>query len=434
MDRDAYLSFKRDMVDIEGLEALILFTRYRAHDQRFVEGLELAEDLQTKAGVILYTKNTVITPTVISRLIKVQITLPKLIFTFKIKRNAKLIQKFRTEIGKIIEVILYRRMKTKLYRGLLFDLKEQIQDVFNLFLSDDEMTVAVYKMLFMIECSSIKRSILFFNHPINVAIYSVAMALSPRYESFVKKDDELQKERLVDVIKTGMFHNYGAITQIDKILKAQEEKRYEQYLEANKNGYYLLSKIQLGFEVMDAIRLLHEYYMGRIGFLDKEDWTSVMTNIVLVAEIFSRKESGLFSAPFEAKDIVDQMNVSMMDKKLNKRAVQVLTLGLNLQDIFDFYEEIEYLVKECIHKNSGFPYPLEGFKSPTLFICRDNINDCQYLEGSLKAVTIVKPLGSLKPGRYHRCWLLTPKLLLFYSSHYKEIKKASLEEEKPEKK
>ena len=434
MDRDSYLSFKRDTIDIEGLEALMQFTRYRSHDQQFVDGLELAEDLQTKTGITLYTKNTEITPTVVSRLIKLQVSQPKMAFTFKIKRNTRLIQKFRTEIGKIIEVILYRRIKTKLFRGLLFDIKEQVESAFEQFLADDEMTMAVYKMLFMIECSTVKRSILFFNHPINVAIYSVAMALSPRYDSFIKKDDVIQKERLVDVIKTGMFHNYGAITQIDKILKEQVEKRYQLYLEANKNGYFLLSKIQLGFEVMDSIRLIHEYYMGRMGFLDKDDWTSAMTNIVLVAENFSREETGLLSAPFEPRDIVDQLNIRMMDNKLNKRAVQVLTVGLNLQDIFDFYEELEYLMKECIHKNSGFPYPLEGFKSPTLFICKNTINDCEFLEGSLKAVTIVKPLGSLKPGRYHRCWLLTPKLLDFYREHYKTIKKAAHEEDKKEKK
>ena len=76
--RDTYLTFERDTIDIEGLEPLIQFTHYRSHDQRFVEGLELAEDLQTKANVTLYTKNTEITPAVIARLIKLQVSQPNL--------------------------------------------------------------------------------------------------------------------------------------------------------------------------------------------------------------------------------------------------------------------------------------------------------------------------------------------------------------------
>ena len=205
------------------------------------------------------------------------------------------------------------------------------------------------------------------------------------------------------------------------------------YLEANRNGYFLLSKIQLGYEVMDSIRILCEYFIERKEFITKDDITSVMSNIVLVTESFLRVESGLFAAPREPRDVVDQLNVDMANKKYNKLAVQALTLGLNLNDIFDFYKELDFLKKQCIYKDSAVPYPLEGFMSPTLFICKNTVTDCKYLEGSLKAATLLKQLGELKPGRYHRCWLLTPQLIAFYKNHYKDIKKTSRDEDKKDK-
>ena len=318
-------------------------------------------------------------------------------------------------------------MKSKVYRFLLFDIRDNIEEIYNHVLAEDEITMEIYKMLFICECSGIRRSFLFFNHFINVAIFSIAIASSTRYEKHTKKNNN----KLAEVCKVGLFHNYGAIIQIDNILNAQVEDRFQMYLEANRNGCSLLKNIQLGSEVMDSIHLLYEYFAGKRDFLNKDDWTSVMTNIVLVAESFLRKESGLFGAPLEPRDVVDHLNVQMMEKKLNKHVVQVLTLGLNLQDIFDFYEELEYLIKECPYDNSGFPYPLEGFKSPTIFICKDSLSDCKHLEGSFKAVTIVKHLGELKPGRYHRCLLLTPKLYSFYDGHYKEIKKAAQDKDKP---
>jgi len=429
MVQNGFFTIKQDSIEIDGIEALVQFTRYRSHDQKFVDGLILAEDLNTKSGTTLYTKGIRITPSRVARLIKLQISQPKLSLTIKIKKNAKLIQKFRNEIKKIIKVQFFKRMRSKVYRFLLFDIRENIEDIYNHVLAEDEITMEIYKMLFICECSRIKRSVLFFNHFINVAIFSVAIASSKQYEKYANKD----KSKLAEICKAGLFHNYGAITQIDNILNAQVEDRFQMYLEANSNGHSLLENIQLGSEVMDSIHLLCEYFSGKRDFLNKDDWTSVMTNIVLVAESFLRKESGLFGAPLDPRDVVDHLNVQMMEKKLNKLAVQVLTLGLNLKDIFDFYEELEYLMKECPYGNSGFPYPLEGFKSPTIFICKDYVSDCQYLEGSFKAVTIVKRLGELKPGRYHRCLLLTPKLYSFYDGHYKEIKKAAQDKDKPKK-
>ncbi|MFC1606678.1 hypothetical protein ACFL47_01805 [Candidatus Latescibacterota bacterium] len=429
MGKDSLITIQEKTIDIDNIEALINFTRYRSHDQGFVEGLELYEDLVSKAGVILFTKDTEITPKRVARLIKIQSSQPKLMLSFRIKKNTSLIDNFRRDIRKTILAILHRRMRSKVYRELLFDVREDVERIIDLFLADDDMTMTVYSMKFVCDCSKIKRSIMFYNQSINVAIFSIAMALSERYRDIIGGSED----KLLDVCKTGIFHNYGGVNAVDKVLDALVEQRYDLYLEANRSDYFELSKVQLGFEVMDAIRLNCEYHMEHRGFLNKEDWTSVLANIVLVAESFLRVESGLFGAPLEPRDVIDQINVRMMNKKYNRLPVQVLTLGMNLHDIFDFYEELTYLAKECLYKTSGVAYPLEGFKSPTLFICKDTRGDCKFLEGSLKAVTLVKPLGELKPGRYHRCWLLTPRLISFYKEHYQEIKKATHEEDSQKK-
>ena len=103
-------------------------------------------------------------------------------------------------------------------------------------------------------------------------------------------------------------------------------------------------------------------------------------------------------------------------------------IGLNLQDIFDFYQEIGNLTKQCVNdEETAVPYPLTGFQSPTLFVCKKDIVNCSHYEGGVKAVNLVKKLGELAPGEYKRCKLLTPKLIQFYKEHYGEIKETASE-------
>ena len=421
-------TIQKKTITISSIDTLAEFSRYRSSELKFIEGLVLAEDLISKADVTLYTKGTKITPARLTRLIKLKNSQKIFDSAITLIRNKTLITTFREELNKRIEHQFNSWLNTKKYRDLFFEHREEIKKYIVQFLSDDDFVLEIYKLLFFCESAKVKRSILFFNHAINVALFSAAIALSPRYCKVVGKDTE----RIIDFFKAGMFHNYGALDKIDKILDSYVEERYRMYLEANRAGYSQLSSINLGTEVIDAISLICEYFVERKDFLEKDDWTSTIANITLVAEIFLRQESGLFAVPHEPRDLIDQMNVEMTNKNLNKRAVQVLTLGLNLQDIFDFYEELDYLIKECIHGNSGFPYPLIGFNSPTFFICKNYVKDCEYIEGSIKAVNPVKLYGDLMPGHYHRCWLLTPKLITFYKDHYKEIKKTAHDEKSNE--
>ena len=156
--------------------------------------------------------------------------------------------------------------------------------------------------------------------------------------------------------------------------------------------------IQLKSEILKAIQYICEYNFGIKGFITSRKWPATIANIVLVAEMFLQKESGLFSKPQKARDVVDQLNVLMMEKELNEFAVQALTLGLNLIDIFDFYKELDHIMGKCPYDYSRVPYPLTGFKSPSLFICKKEKTECRHIESSLYAVDLQKSIGKLSPG------------------------------------
>ena len=426
MNLNDCIKIQEDTIDIDGIEALIVFTHYRSFEQKFVEGLELAEDLNTESGTTLYTKDTVITPKHVTSLIVFRDSQPEIHLILKIKKNALLIDKFRKEIINVFENIIRKRMKNKIYRRFLNIFKDDLQNIIAEFLVSDEITLTIFTMKFICESSKIKRSIMFFDHALTIALFAVALGLSEEFEKIIKKDPET----LIDLFKAGVFCTIGAITQIDKILKYEMEKQFEMYLDANRNSDALLSELQLDSEVMDIIHNYSEYFTGRKRFITKDDTTSVMSNILLVAESFLRMERGLFKESVSQRDAVDQINVKMKNNEYNKLAVQVLTLSLNLQDIFDFYEELDILKEQCINKTFAVPFPLVGFLSPTLFVCKYKESKCKYLEGSLKAIKIIKQQGELKPDRYHRCALLTQKLLDYYNSYYKEIKRETHKKQK----
>jgi len=274
-------------------------------------------------------------------------------------------------------------------------------------------------MKFLCESSKSKKATLYFNHSLNVAIFSLALASSDNYKEIIQKD----KKKLKDIFMVGLLHNYGAIIWIEKILKVKEAKMLDVYWDENRNGYYYLGILRFSFDIMDSIRYLCEYYMDRKDFVPRDGWPETIANLVLVVEAFLCEENGLFGMPQSMREVVDGLNVKMMDNKLNELAVQTLTAELKLQDIFDFYEELQTLTDECLHENSATPYPVTGFKSPTIFVCSKTIGKCPYIEASVKAISLVKDMGVLKKGKYHRCLLLTPKLFTFYKKHYHEIKR-----------
>ena len=418
MNQPDIFSFEEDTIDIDGMDAMVQFSQYDPTDEEsFMEGLELSEDLTNRFGTILYSSGTKLTPVRLSRLIELRVANPTMDFYFRINRSAALIQSFRKEIKQQIVTLFNRHERTNVYHEFMSHVGENIDNFVSEVLGEENITLLLYQMRFIGRTSKKTKSQLFQEHSLNVALITLAIASSKLYGKVIGKS----KTKLMDVFKVALFHNYGAIKIIDKIIDAPEEKRLAMYWEANHEGYLSMDDIKLHFTIKDALNLIYDHNMGQRDIVDKYDWPSIMANIVIVAELFLQYESGLFTDPYPVRKVVDLLNVRVAEKDLNEIPVRALTLGLNLQDIFDFYKEMNDLIKQCPY-NSAVAYPLVGFKSPTIFICKNEVLKCEYIETSLKAVNLLRDMGELKKGKYRRCWLLTPKLIHFYKTHYKAIK------------
>jgi len=418
MKSDSLFSIDDETIDINGMDAMVQFTRFNPFDpELFLDGLELSTDLTNKFGTVLYASGTKISPKHMARLVELRESNPQLDFYFRINRSAKLIQTFRTEIKENIISIFNRQKKTNVYSDFLAEVSESLDTFIDEILAEENITLLLYQMRFICQASKKDKSTLFMEHPLNVALISLAIASSKTYAAFIAKS----KTKLLDVCKAGLFINQGSLTRINEILDAPDELRRKYYWDANRDGYLAMEHTPLSYDVKDALRYIYGYHNGRRDFIDKLEWPAILANIVLVADLFLQYENGLFSEPQQARKIVDRLNVRVAEQQLNELAVRALTLGLNLRDIFDFYRELNNLIRKCPY-NCAAPYPLVGFKSPTIFVCRDDVLKCKYIEASLKAVNLLHDMGQLKKGQYRRCWLLTPRLISFYKSHYRAIK------------
>ena len=405
--------------EIEGIDTFLRFARYDPDlPDIFLQGLELSEDLSSQFGTVLYTKGTYLSTERVSRLIKLRENNPNIDFTFKIERSSKLIETFRKDVKEHIISLLSCRLKTGAFENLLSQLDQNIETFIDEILSDESITLALYKFRFMRNTISMKKSDLFLEHSIGVALVSLSIASSSLFKHIVKND----RSFLVDVIKTSLLHNYGALSDIENILNLSPDKWFQSYWIANQEALEFIENLRLSEESIQAIRMICKVYTERRNFfIAKYDRVSTMANIVLVADVFLRRESGLFGDPMPMRRVVDQLNVKVAEKRLNEIAVRALTMGLNLLELFDFYNELDKLTAKCPY-SSAVPYPLVGFRSATLYVCKKTVRACKNLETNTSAVNLVKPIGVLKPGKYYRCHLLTNLLNHFYENHYRDIK------------
>ncbi len=288
-------------------------------------------------------------------------------------------------------------------------------------LTDENMILTIFKMKFSTETTGNKNATLYFNHTISVVLFSYAIAQSASLKDTIK----FTKDDYTNLLKTAFFHNIGALTTVDTFMDLGDSDRKKKYYEANRNSGFSLSSLQLPFEIMDAIRFIGEHPFERYEFVnDTEKKASWFANIIVAADFYSQLEVGLFGSHLKPSKIIDKLNLMGREEQLNMEVVKAFSLGLNLKDIFDFYMGMERLQSLCKVQGGrhAWPYPMSGFKSPTLFICEREITTCEHFEKSLKAVTLLKPMRKLKDGKYARCLLTSPQLQDFYAEHYEDIK------------
>jgi len=415
-------SLETDTIDIAGLDTLINFSRYQPHLQdNFLTGLLLDKDLISHEGVTLYTQGTTLTPDRIARLIQIHEMHPAFDFEFKIKRGPELIAKFKQDIITKLAKLLAFRSKYKVYSNFFGNKKEEILSYFDNFLASDARILTVYKMKFITNASPMKNSALFFNHSLSLAMF--AYALAPTKD--INEVTPFSQEEIDELVSAALFHGFGAIHQSDAILKEKPDDRKEVYNDVIRSSPELVKELNPTSRTLEAMKFAGDYNFDAVDFIKEDkDKTCMMANIITVADIFLQTESGLFGVREKISHIIDALNLRALRSKVNPTVVKALTLALQFNDIFDFYQEMENLKNLCRFDGGkhGLPYPMNGFKSPTLFVCKDQKNDCEHFEKSLKAVNVVTNLEDLPIGKYARCTIATHKLLEFYRGHYGEIK------------
>ena len=412
-------SIEEDHLYVEGIERLIQLTRFRAQgaDTQFLDGLVLADDLKSDTGTIYYTKGTEIDRQRVNRLLALRESNSSLDYHFKIERSQALIARLRRELSDKFIDLLRKRKEIKVYKDFILGVERKYRELEEKLFENESMVLELYRIKANAEAGDNKRSFWFIDHAFNVALFALSISMNRRLEKIVGKKDE----RFIEILKVAFFHNFGGIKNLDTILELPEGERSKPYWESIHKGIQELDFLKISTESQQAIVQMAGYHLGQRAFLTVETWAAYMTDILVVAEMFLNRERGIFGESQPVRQVVDKMNIIAMERNLRTSVVQALTLGLNLTDIFDFYQELERLLKECPY-NGAAPYPLVGLWSPTIFICAKTIRKCPHIELSVRAVNLIKKLGEVPAGDYHRCKLLTPKLMHFYDEHYDEIK------------
>jgi hypothetical protein len=408
--------FSRDSNEFElsGIKTLSKALRYSAdREDNFLQGLILAEDLHSDQNVTLYTPETPSTHKRVAKLLHLHENNPGWDLQFKLKRSAQLVESFKREITAKLKKLTEFRKNYKVYSSPLSTISDDLETHIAEILSDENITLELYEMKYLADSSEYKGSTKFFNHAASVLVFAFALS---KEKDLAKKIDFSGDEHK-NLMKAAFFHNIGSVLEVDSILKASENKREKLYHHTNRNSVSLVEKIKMSIDSLKAIKYVNEYYFSGANVAEHEDNKSIwMANIIIVADNYLQLESGLFSEKEKPSIIVDKFNVHVMNNVLNKNVVKALTNGLGMAKIAGFYLEIEKLLSLCSFAGGGhsWPYPVTGFKSPTLFVCKRDHFDCPYYERSIKAVSLVKSFGQLKEGKYARCKEATPKLQQFY--------------------
>ena len=188
MDSDDIFSAADETIELHGLDSILKFTRFHPLNKAtFMEGLELADDLESDSGTILYPNGTEVNYERIERLLKFRESNPDMNFNFKIKRSERLIRKFRQEIKERMEYLLSRRKKSKLTRDLMRNLDNYFNTVVDKVLGEQNTTLALYKMRFACELAKTQQATRYSDYAMEVAIFSLALATSEKYEPAVRR-------------------------------------------------------------------------------------------------------------------------------------------------------------------------------------------------------------------------------------------------------
>jgi hypothetical protein len=364
-------SAENNECELTGIKALSKALRYHPdRANQFLSGLFLNEDLKSHDEVILYTAGTPITYKNVNRLLELQENHSGWDLHFKLKRSAELTLSFKNNIISKFKKLTEFRQNYKVYNTLLRTIAEELDSHIEEILSDENITLELYKMKYMTDSSECKGAKQFFNHTESVALFAFAISKTSTFKDTIN----FSQDEYRNMIKAALFHNIGAVLEVNSILKASQEKRKKLYHSANGKSLHIVDQIKMSIDALKSIQYMSDYYLGDTGFATHEDNSAIwMANIILVADQYLLLESGLFGDRLKPSFIIENLNDQAVNEKLNNNVVYALTQGLGMNLIGDYYSKMENIRRLSIFAGGGsaWPYPVKGFKSPSAFCMQE---------------------------------------------------------------
>ncbi|MFC1555123.1 HD domain-containing protein [candidate division KSB1 bacterium] len=407
-------------LNIENLKAFLKIMKFDpAVKKMFPKGFTLAEPINNNTGGILFPKDTDLSVESISRLIKLKENNPDYNFNISLKKSKKVSSHFREVIKRDFNKLIDAKKGKQEFRKSIGRLEKTLEMYLDDILSDDELIYLLFRGRSIDEVTSKSGIPRHFYHSINVSIF----ALEILQNALMTTGTRFDKPDLINVAVLGLIHDMGAIENVGQYVELPIEKQKDYYMQETTQSFLAAKSISLENELVEALKKYGEYHKGNKEVIEKnDDIEDKYANILITADVMDLLVSGLFGDPVPLKTATDQLYVQASNKNLRRGYVDALAKGLKLNDLFDFYRELERLRKMCLLKKYARPYPMLGFKSPVLVLCGGKRNDCKEYARSSKAVNLIKASSNLEPGAYGRCKLLSQELVKFYESHYSDIK------------
>ncbi|MFC1731299.1 HD domain-containing protein [candidate division KSB1 bacterium] len=407
-------------LNVENLKAFLKIIKFNPEAKsRFPKGFTLSEDILNNTGGILFPKETELTADYILRLLKLKDNNPDYKFNFTIKKNKNVADFFRGHIKSDFTKMIEMKKSKQEFRKSIGRLEKTVDTYIDEALKDDELIYVLFRGRSIDEVTSKTGTPRYFYHCINVAIYALELIQNSRLTTGIN----FEKQDLLNITQLSLLHDIGGMENLGQYVELPIAKQKELYLKDTQNSYLAVKTMNLDDELVEAMKSFADFHNGKPETLHKENGMATnYANVLVTADIMDLRTSGLFEDPAPIKSGVDFLYTLVTNKVIRKGFVDALAKGLKMNDLFDFYFELDRLTKSCILKKFARPYPMLGFKSPVLFLCSDHRTDCEHFSKSSKSVNLIKASSGLEPGAYGRCTKLSVALQKFYQTHYSDIK------------
>lgn len=407
-------------LNVNDLKSFVKIIKFNPEIKRlFPDGFILADPINNNTGGILYPKDTELTAERIERLLQLKEKKPDYEFQISIRKGKKVADYFREQIKKDINKLIEAKKNKQEFRKSI----DRIEKTFALYLDDilkdDELIYLLFRGRSIDEINTESGIPRFFFHSINVAIFSLEILQN----AFITTGYRFDRNDLINAVKLGLVHDIASIEVSGQYTELPLEKQRDYYLEQTAQSYIIGKSVNLEDPLIEALKKFGDYYQGNKAVINEDDHIeSKYANILITADKMDLMVSGIFSPPVYLKTATDMLYVATNNKEVRKGFVDALAKGLKLNDLFDFYFELERLKKMCLLQKYAQPYPMFGFMSPIVILCSGRRNDCAEYAKNAKTVNLIRATSGLEPGAYGRCKLLSRELSKFYESHYNEIK------------